>query len=72
MVYFLKISKWFVQEWLLAFQQLFKKILTLVPLCFQEVEVLLENPADVPVYIQILPLALYPNPLAFAEKLLER
>ncbi|KAL2088020.1 hypothetical protein ACEWY4_016848 [Coilia grayii] len=37
-----------------------------------EVEVLLENPADIPVYVQILPLALYSNPLAFAEKLLER
>ncbi|XP_048090803.1 transmembrane protein 131-like [Alosa alosa] len=37
-----------------------------------EVEVLLENPADVPVYVQIVPLALYPNPAAFAEKLLER
>ncbi|XP_028837651.1 transmembrane protein 131 isoform X3 [Denticeps clupeoides] len=37
-----------------------------------EVEVLFENPADVPVYVQILPLALYPNPSALSEKLLER
>uniref|UniRef100_A0AAY4DZ93 Transmembrane protein 131 n=1 Tax=Denticeps clupeoides TaxID=299321 RepID=A0AAY4DZ93_9TELE len=35
-------------------------------------EVLFENPADVPVYVQILPLALYPNPSALSEKLLER
>uniref|UniRef100_A0A8C7NWA1 Transmembrane protein 131-like N-terminal domain-containing protein n=1 Tax=Oncorhynchus mykiss TaxID=8022 RepID=A0A8C7NWA1_ONCMY len=26
-----------------------------------EIEVVLENPADVPVYVQVLPLALYPN-----------
>ncbi|XP_052331637.1 transmembrane protein 131 [Oncorhynchus keta] len=31
-----------------------------------ETEVVLENPADVPVYVQILPLALYPNPSVFA------
>ncbi|TRY89294.1 hypothetical protein DNTS_003463 [Danionella cerebrum] len=30
-----------------------------------EEEVVLENPADVPVYVQVLPLALYPNPSAF-------
>uniref|UniRef100_A0A673WJH2 Transmembrane protein 131 n=1 Tax=Salmo trutta TaxID=8032 RepID=A0A673WJH2_SALTR len=30
-----------------------------------EMEVVLENPADVPVYVQILPLALYPNPSVF-------
>ncbi|XP_064866052.1 transmembrane protein 131 [Oncorhynchus nerka] len=34
-----------------------------------ETEVVLENPADVPVYVQILPLALYPNPSVFAGKL---
>uniref|UniRef100_A0A8C7M9E9 Transmembrane protein 131 n=1 Tax=Oncorhynchus kisutch TaxID=8019 RepID=A0A8C7M9E9_ONCKI len=35
-------------------------------------EVVLENPADVPVYVQILPLALYPNPSVFAGKLGDR
>ncbi|XP_036835324.1 transmembrane protein 131 isoform X3 [Oncorhynchus mykiss] len=34
-----------------------------------ETEFVLENPADVPVYVQILPLALYPNPSVFAGKL---
>ncbi|KAL1022070.1 hypothetical protein UPYG_G00021820 [Umbra pygmaea] len=34
-----------------------------------EVEVVLENPADVPVYIQVLPLALYPNISAVTDKL---
>uniref|UniRef100_A0A673WJY2 Transmembrane protein 131 n=1 Tax=Salmo trutta TaxID=8032 RepID=A0A673WJY2_SALTR len=34
-----------------------------------EMEVVLENPADVPVYVQILPLALYPNPSVFVGKL---
>ncbi|XP_035266015.1 transmembrane protein 131-like isoform X1 [Anguilla anguilla] len=37
-----------------------------------EEAVVLENPADVPVYVQILPLAVYPNPSAVAEKLLNR
>ncbi|KAJ8407276.1 hypothetical protein AAFF_G00278500 [Aldrovandia affinis] len=37
-----------------------------------EEEVVLENPADVPVYVQVLPLALYPNPSVVAEKLLNR
>uniref|UniRef100_A0A8C7M8P7 Transmembrane protein 131 n=1 Tax=Oncorhynchus kisutch TaxID=8019 RepID=A0A8C7M8P7_ONCKI len=37
-----------------------------------ETEVVLENPADVPVYVQILPLALYPNPSVFAGKLGDR
>ncbi|KAL4656850.1 transmembrane protein 131 [Arapaima gigas] len=31
--------------------------------------VVLENPADIPVYVQVLPVALYPNPSTFAEKL---
>uniref|UniRef100_A0A4W5K893 Transmembrane protein 131 n=1 Tax=Hucho hucho TaxID=62062 RepID=A0A4W5K893_9TELE len=34
-----------------------------------ETEFVLENPADVPVYVQVLPLALYPNPSMFAGKL---
>uniref|UniRef100_A0A674ERR6 Transmembrane protein 131 n=1 Tax=Salmo trutta TaxID=8032 RepID=A0A674ERR6_SALTR len=34
-----------------------------------EVEVVLENPADVPVYVQVLPLALYPNLPAVTHKL---
>uniref|UniRef100_A0A8C7GJX5 Transmembrane protein 131 n=1 Tax=Oncorhynchus kisutch TaxID=8019 RepID=A0A8C7GJX5_ONCKI len=34
-----------------------------------EIEVVLENPADVPVYVQVLPLALYPNLLAVTHKL---
>lgn len=38
----------------------------------QEEEVVLENPADVPVYVQLLPVALYPNPASFSEKLLDR
>uniref|UniRef100_A0A6Q2WTT3 Transmembrane protein 131 n=1 Tax=Esox lucius TaxID=8010 RepID=A0A6Q2WTT3_ESOLU len=37
-----------------------------------EEEVFLENPADVPVYVQVLPLALYPNPSVFAGKLAHR
>uniref|UniRef100_A0A8C8VK15 Transmembrane protein 131 n=1 Tax=Pelusios castaneus TaxID=367368 RepID=A0A8C8VK15_9SAUR len=32
-------------------------------------EILLENPADVPVYVQFLPLALYSNPSAFVQPL---
>ncbi|KAF4079334.1 hypothetical protein AMELA_G00191600 [Ameiurus melas] len=30
-------------------------------------EIILENPADVPVYVQVLPFALYSNPSAFTE-----
>ncbi|XP_017335327.1 transmembrane protein 131 isoform X1 [Ictalurus punctatus] len=30
-------------------------------------EIILENPADVPVYVQVFPVALYPNPSAFTE-----
>ncbi|NWU77316.1 TM131 protein, partial [Onychorhynchus coronatus] len=37
-----------------------------------EEEIFLENPADVPVYIQFLPVALYSNPSTFVDKLLER
>ncbi|XP_074848005.1 transmembrane protein 131 isoform X2 [Carettochelys insculpta] len=37
-----------------------------------EEEILLENPADVPVYVQFLPLALYSNPSAFVDTLIER
>ncbi|XP_048855047.1 transmembrane protein 131 isoform X1 [Brienomyrus brachyistius] len=37
-----------------------------------EEQLVLENPADVPVYVQVLPLALYANPSAFAEKLADR
>lgn len=39
---------------------------------FKEEEVILENPADVPVYVQVLPLALYPNPSVFTGKLADR
>ncbi|XP_029005175.1 transmembrane protein 131 isoform X2 [Betta splendens] len=35
-------------------------------------EVTLHNPADVPVYVQVLPLALLPNPSVFSGKLAER
>uniref|UniRef100_A0A673HG09 Uncharacterized protein n=1 Tax=Sinocyclocheilus rhinocerous TaxID=307959 RepID=A0A673HG09_9TELE len=35
-----------------------------------EEEVILENSADVPVYVQVLPLALYPNPSVFTGRLL--
>lgn len=41
-------------------------------LSFKEEEVILENPADVPVYVQVLPLALYPNPSVFTGKLADR
>ncbi|XP_051563177.1 transmembrane protein 131-like isoform X3 [Myxocyprinus asiaticus] len=34
-----------------------------------EEEVILENPADVPVYVQVLPVAFYPNPSVFTGKL---
>lgn len=37
-----------------------------------EQELILENPADVPVFAQLLPLALYPNPSFVADVLLER
>ncbi|XP_067150444.1 LOW QUALITY PROTEIN: transmembrane protein 131 [Apteryx mantelli] len=37
-----------------------------------EEEIFLENPADVPVYVQFLPIALYSNPSIFVDKLLER
>ncbi|XP_064931617.1 transmembrane protein 131 [Columba livia] len=37
-----------------------------------EEEIFLENPADVPVYVQFLPVALYSNPSTFADKMLER
>ncbi|KAI4891999.1 hypothetical protein NFI96_034213 [Prochilodus magdalenae] len=37
-----------------------------------EEELVLENPADVPVYVQVLPLALYPNPSAFTGMLEDR
>ncbi|CAL8309572.1 unnamed protein product [Lota lota] len=35
-------------------------------------EVVLENPADVPVFVQLLPLALFPSPSVFAGKLADR
>uniref|UniRef100_A0AAX7VPR8 Transmembrane protein 131 n=1 Tax=Astatotilapia calliptera TaxID=8154 RepID=A0AAX7VPR8_ASTCA len=35
-------------------------------------EVILQNPADVPVYVQVLPLALLPNPSVFSGKLADR
>ncbi|XP_076871161.1 transmembrane protein 131 [Brachyhypopomus gauderio] len=37
-----------------------------------EEEVILENPADVPVYVQVLPIALYPTPTAFTGILGDR
>ncbi|XP_072433108.1 transmembrane protein 131 isoform X1 [Chiloscyllium punctatum] len=37
-----------------------------------EKELILENPADVPVFVQLLPLALYPNPSFVADVLMER
>ncbi|XP_078401282.1 transmembrane protein 131 isoform X1 [Cetorhinus maximus] len=37
-----------------------------------EKELILENPADVPVFAQLLPLALYPNPSFVADVLMER
>ncbi|XP_074913650.1 transmembrane protein 131 isoform X3 [Buteo buteo] len=37
-----------------------------------EEEIFLENPADVPVYVQFLPVALYSNPSTFVDKVLER
>lgn len=38
----------------------------------QDEVVTLQNPADVPVYVQVLPLALMPNPSVFSGKLAER
>lgn len=38
----------------------------------QEEEVILQNPADVLVYVQVLPLALLPNPSVFSGKLADR
>uniref|UniRef100_A0A9J8D498 Transmembrane protein 131 n=1 Tax=Cyprinus carpio carpio TaxID=630221 RepID=A0A9J8D498_CYPCA len=35
-------------------------------------EVILENSADVPVYVQVVPLALYPNPSVFTGRLADR
>uniref|UniRef100_A0A673CSM5 Transmembrane protein 131 n=1 Tax=Sphaeramia orbicularis TaxID=375764 RepID=A0A673CSM5_9TELE len=35
-------------------------------------EVILQNPADVPVFVQVLPLALLPNPSVFSGKLADR
>ncbi|XP_061680776.1 transmembrane protein 131 isoform X2 [Syngnathoides biaculeatus] len=37
-----------------------------------EREVTLQNPADVPVYVQVLPLGLLPNPSVFSGKLADR
>ncbi|XP_041862777.1 transmembrane protein 131 isoform X2 [Melanotaenia boesemani] len=37
-----------------------------------EEEVILQNPADVPVYVQVLPLALLPNPSVFSGKLADK
>ncbi|NXO04663.1 TM131 protein, partial [Rhinopomastus cyanomelas] len=37
-----------------------------------EEEIFLENPADVPVYVQFLPIALYSNPSTFVDKMLDR
>lgn len=38
----------------------------------QDEEVILQNPADVPVFVQVLPLALLPNPSVFSGKLADR
>ncbi|XP_021113702.1 transmembrane protein 131 isoform X2 [Heterocephalus glaber] len=40
--------------------------------CSSEEEITLENPADVPVYVQFVPLALYSNPSVFVDKLVSR
>uniref|UniRef100_A0A8C4KTX3 Transmembrane protein 131 n=1 Tax=Equus asinus asinus TaxID=83772 RepID=A0A8C4KTX3_EQUAS len=40
--------------------------------CSSEEEITLENPADVPIYIQFIPLALYSNPSVFVDKLISR
>ena len=41
-------------------------------LSLQDEEVILQNPADVPVFVQVLPLALLPNPSVFSGKLADR
>lgn len=38
----------------------------------QDEEVILQNPADVLVFVQVLPLALLPNPSVFSGKLADR
>lgn len=43
-----------------------------VSVTMQDEEVILQNPADVPVYVQVLPLALLPNPSVFSGKLADR
>ncbi|KAM9212368.1 transmembrane protein 131 isoform 3-T3 [Dugong dugon] len=40
--------------------------------CSSEEEITVENPADVPVYIQFIPLALYSSPSVFVDKLISR
>uniref|UniRef100_A0A4W2D0X5 Transmembrane protein 131 n=1 Tax=Bos indicus x Bos taurus TaxID=30522 RepID=A0A4W2D0X5_BOBOX len=40
--------------------------------CSSEEEIMLENPADVPIYIQFIPLALYSSPSIFVDKLISR
>uniref|UniRef100_A0A5F9CRA2 Transmembrane protein 131 n=1 Tax=Oryctolagus cuniculus TaxID=9986 RepID=A0A5F9CRA2_RABIT len=40
--------------------------------CSSEEEITLENPADVPVYVQFTPLAFYSNPSVFVDKLVSR
>lgn len=39
---------------------------------FQDEEVVLENPADVPVFVQLLPLVLFPTPSVFSGKMADR
>lgn len=38
----------------------------------QDEEVILQNPSDAPVFVQVLPLALLPNPSVFSGKLADR
>lgn len=38
----------------------------------QDEEVILQNPSDVPVFVQVLPLALLPKPSVFSGKLADR
>ncbi|XP_049713203.1 transmembrane protein 131 isoform X3 [Elephas maximus indicus] len=40
--------------------------------CSSEEEITVENPADVPIYIQFIPLALYSSPSVFVDKLISR
>ncbi|KAH0504002.1 Transmembrane protein 131 [Microtus ochrogaster] len=40
--------------------------------CSSEEEITLENPADVPVYVQFIPVALYSKPSIFVDKLVSR